>query len=287
MVVKFYWMFLLVFTMLSCSTKDVSKTYFENGTLESEIEIVDGKKEGIQKLYFDNGELQAEVEWENGLQSGLSKFYYRNGNLKSEAVWNNGVLNGFVKNYYESGGLQNEGVYKNNVQIGLFTLYYETGIVLQTTFYKDGMRVGLQTVYNENGTKSSEKTFLNIKGKERLTGVISYDAEGLQVDESVRVSIVVDSSTFELNNKISLELRLIKPHFDSTRFIIGDFNNTFTEVDTVSLVTLNAKNHAGIIQVSANEVLRGYADNFQIIEQSKDTLTSKHSYIYFEFPMNQ
>lgn len=65
----------------------------DQGVVNWEFKVVDGKQNGIEKVFYSNGNLEQISEYKNNLQFGLSKEYDEDGNLTSVAVvWNNGYL---------------------------------------------------------------------------------------------------------------------------------------------------------------------------------------------------
>ncbi|WP_295841668.1 hypothetical protein [uncultured Apibacter sp.] len=65
----------------------------DQGVVNWEFKVVDGKQNGIEKVFNSNGNLEQISEYKNNLQFGLSKEYDEDGNLTSVAVvWNNGYL---------------------------------------------------------------------------------------------------------------------------------------------------------------------------------------------------
>ncbi|WP_295811868.1 hypothetical protein [uncultured Apibacter sp.] len=65
----------------------------DQGVVNWEFKVVDGKQNGMEKVFYSNGNLEQISEYKNNLQFGLSKEYDEDGNLTSVAVvWNNGYL---------------------------------------------------------------------------------------------------------------------------------------------------------------------------------------------------
>ena len=68
----------------SFASAEVKKEYYPSGKLKSEVNVVDGKVEGLAKMYYENGNLKAEENYINGKYEGISKTYYESGQLKQE-----------------------------------------------------------------------------------------------------------------------------------------------------------------------------------------------------------
>ena len=103
-------------------TRDTNKPYsgpvftlYENGQLEYERTLKNGKPDGHYKKYnyYENGQLKSEVTYKDGKRDGSLKTYHDNGQLKKETTYKDGKPDGSSKLYYENGQLESEITYKN------------------------------------------------------------------------------------------------------------------------------------------------------------------------------
>ena len=64
----------------------VYRTYYdpEKTQLESEVFMMNGKKEGVYKSYHEKGQLFQKVNYINGKREGIYKSYHDNGQLLEE-----------------------------------------------------------------------------------------------------------------------------------------------------------------------------------------------------------
>jgi hypothetical protein len=80
----------------------ICKTYYENGSLESELNF----EGGISTTYFENGAKQSEGKYTASEQpDGIWKSWHENGSLNSVSNFVNGINQGTTKWYDESGKL--------------------------------------------------------------------------------------------------------------------------------------------------------------------------------------
>lgn len=167
-------------------TKSYTGTFIgkdENGNLQIEGMVKNGKLNGIVKIYYENGQLCQELKYENGVQitstherervenvtrmNTIDGKYYvgtehipYTGKLVMEftgdaslAEWDikDGLMEGMERVYYKSGQLCSELTYKKGEAYGTKRTYYEDGKLLKTTEYKNGKLNGLDKTYHKNG----------------------------------------------------------------------------------------------------------------------------------------
>ena len=148
-----------IFDFFKGSSKDkndnqdnITKTYHENGQLQNEGNMKDGKHEGLWKSYHENGLLSGEVNFKDGKLEGLSKNYHENGQLQSEGNMKDGKHEGLWKSYHENGKLETEVNFKDGTFEGSFIFYNdETGKLEVEGNYKNGEREGKWKKYDKNG----------------------------------------------------------------------------------------------------------------------------------------
>ena len=73
----------------------VAKSYYKNGTKKSVYPYVDFEKNiyhGTIEKYFENGNLKSEVEYVNGKKNGILKTYFEDGSLKRDDVMKDNEL---------------------------------------------------------------------------------------------------------------------------------------------------------------------------------------------------
>lgn len=78
----------LIMTMLMGITlfADVQKKMYSSGTLKSECNYTNGKKNGLSKGFHKNGKVKYEANYKNGKREGITKSYYKTGTLKHKVT---------------------------------------------------------------------------------------------------------------------------------------------------------------------------------------------------------
>ena len=56
----------------------LTKEFYPNGQIKSEVDFSDGKVNGQVKTYFENGRISEISSWTNDFRNGTSKFFYDN-----------------------------------------------------------------------------------------------------------------------------------------------------------------------------------------------------------------
>tara|TARA_B100002003_G_C13853808_1_gene418364 strand:+ start:265 stop:666 length:402 start_codon:yes stop_codon:yes gene_type:complete len=85
---------LLLATILilpSFAFAEVEKEYYPSGELKSEVNVINGKLEGLRKVYYENGRLQWEENYKNGKKNGVSREYYNNGEIRFIDTYKNDI----------------------------------------------------------------------------------------------------------------------------------------------------------------------------------------------------
>jgi antitoxin component YwqK of YwqJK toxin-antitoxin module len=150
------------------------KDYYDDGNIEAEYTLLNGKINGQLKVYHDNGQLKKVGNYTNGVENGQFKEYDKNGIIEAEYSMLNGELNGSFKTYfYYTGNLKKTGNYLKGKEHGNFVEYddyenktaeyvmvngmkngvlkiYEEGKIDVSTTYKDDVRNGQCTEYYYN-----------------------------------------------------------------------------------------------------------------------------------------
>lgn len=144
-------------------TKDTNRPYsgpvftvWENGQLEMEVNLKNGKPDGLWKSYHKNGQLRQEGTYKNGKQNGLFTGYHQNGRLESVGTIKDGKPDGFVQLYWENGELMTEGTFNDGKKEGPFKIYHWNGQLKSEQTYKDGEPVEKNTDNSEGRTSIDE-----------------------------------------------------------------------------------------------------------------------------------
>ena len=82
------------------------------------------------RSYYEDGTLATEINYINNKPIGIYKFYYPDGNLMEEGVWNNKHLTGNFKRYYSNGQVAQEFYYdEDGNRIGKQKYFYQSGTI--------------------------------------------------------------------------------------------------------------------------------------------------------------
>jgi antitoxin component YwqK of YwqJK toxin-antitoxin module len=172
------------------------KTWFEDNSLEREVNFVNGKEHGASKTYYKKvkdtstvkavikdegkrklpgektekitepdeikGQLQSITTFNMGVSDGTWEYYYANGKMAWKNTYLAGVKNGRWTWYFENGNPKKVETYSNNMKNGAYILYYEGK---DSTFkkseinYKMGRLDGSYKLYYDNGQVKSEEKY--------------------------------------------------------------------------------------------------------------------------------
>lgn len=87
----------------------------------------------FEKWFHDNGVLNLEGPIVDGKREGQFKGYYPSGNLMSTGVFKDGQREGRGIVYHENGAISIDGMYKNGKPYGVWKFYDEDGNVINVT----------------------------------------------------------------------------------------------------------------------------------------------------------
>lgn len=157
------------FTLKDGKLHGATKSYYSNGQVKLASFFLNGKKHGISKEYDEEGNLTAEYTFQNGEPTGPYK-QYENGKLKLSGSLISGKKNGQFKIYDSDGLLDIEYVAKDDLRDGKYTeYYYKDGILILkvTGQYLNGEKVGLWQTIKIKDKESEILDFTNYINGER------------------------------------------------------------------------------------------------------------------------
>ncbi len=104
---------------------------------------VDGKLVPVyEKVFYDDGKLNQEGPLKDGKRTGHWKSYYRDGILWSEGDFVDGVAEGTTITYYPNGKKRYEGQFKNGHKEGTWKFWNEKGeFVKNVEFVPQGKKI--------------------------------------------------------------------------------------------------------------------------------------------------
>ncbi len=108
----------------------VKRTFWDSGTLSSEVNYKDGLREGSYKMFYPTKQLKIDCYFVNDKLNGPYKSYYRNGQLSFESNFIDGLMEeGVYKTYYITGQKKEETSILN-----YHTIYYDGEGNIERTF---------------------------------------------------------------------------------------------------------------------------------------------------------
>jgi len=96
---------------------------------------------GISRSYYPDRTLRSEISWVNDILDGPALEYFPNGNLKEERNFSKGVVNGFVREFYETGLLKEEYTVRFGVKEGTHRIFYENGALKEIIIFENGKSI--------------------------------------------------------------------------------------------------------------------------------------------------
>jgi antitoxin component YwqK of YwqJK toxin-antitoxin module/Tfp pilus assembly protein PilF len=114
------------------------KTYFQDGKISAEFEMIDGLWNGSNIMYYSNGKIRKQSMEEYDQTQGPYKYFHSNGQVELDYNFLNDNLHGNTKVYNEKGILTQEGYYYNGLAHGIHKNYDDTGKLKDTRIYYYG-----------------------------------------------------------------------------------------------------------------------------------------------------
>lgn len=131
--------------------------YFENGNLDTYCTYVNDSIEGVETMYTPNGEKSQETTYTHGHRNGPHREYHLNGQIKAEGGFKDDMFDGDWTYYDERGVVVGEGSFKSGS--GTLTSYDAVGKVSRTTQYEKNHKNGREAYYTPAGTIYKEITY--------------------------------------------------------------------------------------------------------------------------------
>lgn len=177
--------------------------YYLSGKKLSETKSKNGDfADGIQRVYFENGTVQRELTVQNGKINGAYKQFYENGKPSDETLYKEGKRSGVAKTFYENGNLWQTMNYEDDKLEGENIVYDEHGNIIVKRNYKNDKKEGEEHVYEE-GKEIGVITYRN--GKPTGYKYVDLDGNILGEDNSRDLKLI---RTFYGNGNLKRELAL-------------------------------------------------------------------------------
>ena len=101
--------------------------YYDNDIIKTEINVIDGLKDGVFKQYDENGELQVESKFKKGELVGKFSAFHNNGNEQIITFYKENLRMGSFEEFFDNKKIKACGNYFNGIKIGQFEEYFKSG----------------------------------------------------------------------------------------------------------------------------------------------------------------
>jgi antitoxin component YwqK of YwqJK toxin-antitoxin module len=200
-------------------TKNVGRWRYyveEDGTLQSEGDFSDGKKNGEWKFYYPSGKIGSSGFYENDESTGKWIYYFEDGTISSEGEYVGGKKNGYWNAMNKTGSRKSEITYANGS--GEYREFYSDGKLKVKGQIIDGKNQGKWEYFFQDGKKEGECEF--DKGKGTYYGF--YPSGTLQTKGQIEDDLRVGTwEIYEEDGKLS---GYYKPFYDGTT-LVGEINS--------------------------------------------------------------
>ena len=169
---KLFGLVMLLVAFASCDD-GIKKSYFDDGTLKSELRYENEKLNGECFWYYANGKPLMQATFKDNVKDGHFMRWHENGKLMEDCYYKNGELDSVYHSYTLNGILASEEHYKNGLLDGDFKKWYENGQVFQDGQYADDMMDGSWLIFYPEGELAAKADFDHGTGMQT-----SYDQTG-------------------------------------------------------------------------------------------------------------
>ncbi len=133
-----FYFYLILLYLIGCENCNEKKIYYPDGTLSAVNEcFINGKKNGLSKTYFQNGILESESYWNNDIPNGEAKYYYQNGSISAVGNFKDGVKHGSLISYDSATGkIDKKGMYNYGKFNGIEYFFDKNGKEYASNIFK-------------------------------------------------------------------------------------------------------------------------------------------------------
>ena len=121
--------------------------------------------------YYNNGKIQSIVQVRDNFRDGDARFFWDNGNIKEELSYVNGRVEGLVRRYNQDGVLREMFSIENGKREGPTSLFDSTGKYVDDIYYEEGIfvvdKIVLDSGINDEEIKAEEVVAVNTPTKQK------------------------------------------------------------------------------------------------------------------------
>jgi TonB family protein len=130
------------------------KSFIADGIWTAKFYPIDGTKKGVGlfNYFYENATVEKEVEYKKGKIDGNFISWYESGEKKATGHYVKNRLSGFWTTFYKNGNIDSEGNYVNKKKKGEWNFYFESGVRSAKENYVPGDENIVGTYWNEDGS---------------------------------------------------------------------------------------------------------------------------------------
>ncbi|MBX2965175.1 MAG: hypothetical protein KF845_03450 [Cyclobacteriaceae bacterium] len=191
-------LFLISLLMLSCLNKKTEKTYYNNGNLKSQVETVNGLKDGVEIEYYNGGIIKSKLHWKKGVLDGSMEEYYTNGKIFRKGHLKNDLLRE-ITSYYESGQVMTKQFYNENGDVREIQSFKENGdrdsipFPRMHIYWSDTVKIGSPTIFRGRIVNHVDTTDITRDGEM----IITSDFDTVKVQDTLAHIFSTNERGFE------------------------------------------------------------------------------------------
>ncbi|MBX3253452.1 MAG: hypothetical protein KF862_04860 [Chitinophagaceae bacterium] len=187
--------------------------YYNNGNIQNEGVLLNGKPEGELIVYFKNGSKKSTLNYHIGVLHGYWKDYYKNEQLMQARQYDNGREMRGSKTYFINGQLQHEVRVKKETRYDTAVEYYSNGKIRKMKVSQTGefhpssnehdlnkYTTAFYSYMNAGNLKQANRNLYQIWRRDS-TNIDTYFKEGLLAFKEQRF----DAAIASLNKALDIE----------------------------------------------------------------------------------
>ena len=189
--------FIFIICSLSLNAQTgIVKTYYPNGSIQSEISYINDIIDGSYVEYYQNGNVKIEKNFTAGVLNGMIREYYPSGLLKEEHSIDHGTKEGIDRSFYDNGGLKSIYKYSQGKLIEMTSFDFDPRHVASSQDYLAGKRTSDESLYDSSALCSAEVCAEPIGGQRTIQNNLIYPEHALRygLEGSVTLRAIINTT---------------------------------------------------------------------------------------------
>ena len=137
----------------------------DKGHLLRNLNLLNGKKEGIQRFYWNSGKRKLSVNYVEGKRNGLYESFHPTGKPEIKVQYEKDQRVGLLEEFYLDGTLRSRLHYLSGRRQGLQEVFYKEGNHLSIGQYNDDRRIGIWKKFTKAGQVRELKVYDDESGE--------------------------------------------------------------------------------------------------------------------------